>query len=102
MTYYFRHDGQVGSALLAALGVQAMKIFCRCQSRYLWAGAWARKTPNVGMWISGEVIIAQALLTRMGAASAQSVIVANHDGAVEEALRHYAEFDVMQLGAART
>jgi hypothetical protein len=59
------------------------------------------KTPNVGMWISGEVIIAQALLTRMGAASAKSVIVGNHDGAVEEALRHYAEFDVMQAGPPR-
>jgi hypothetical protein len=45
------------------------------------------KAPNVGMWISGEVIIAQALLTRMGAASATSVIVGNHDGAVEAALR---------------
>jgi hypothetical protein len=58
------------------------------------------KTPNVGMWISGEVILAQALLTRMGAASATSVIVGNHDGAVEEALRRHAEFDVMQAESA--
>ena len=60
------------------------------------------KTPNVGMWISGEVIIAQALLTRMGAAAAKSLIVGNHDKAVEEALRHHAEFDVMPAGPART
>lgn len=57
------------------------------------------KTPNVGMWISGEVIVAQALLTGMGAASATSVIVGNHDGAVEEALRRHAQFDVMQVGS---
>jgi hypothetical protein len=59
-------------------------------------------TPSVGMWIAGEVIITQALLTRMGAASATSVIVGNHDRAVETALRRYAEFGVMQEESAHT
>jgi hypothetical protein len=60
------------------------------------------KTPNIGMWISGEAIIAQALLAKMGAASATSVIVGNHDGAVEEALRRHAEFDVMPVGTSQS
>ncbi len=57
------------------------------------------KALSVGMWISGEVIIAQALLVRMGAAAATSVIVGNHDDAVEEALRRHAKFEVMQPGS---
>jgi len=59
------------------------------------------KAPSIGMWISGEVIIAQALLARMGATAATSVIVGNHDDAVEEALRRHAKFEVMQPAATR-
>lgn len=51
--------------------------------------------PNIGMSVSGEAIIAQALLTRMGAKSVDSVIVSNHDVAVEQALRRHARFEVM-------
>lgn len=59
------------------------------------------KAPSVGMWISGEVIIAQALLAMMGATAATSVIVGNHDDAVEEALSRHAKFEVMQPGATQ-
>ena len=55
------------------------------------------------MWISGEVIIAQALLTAMGAASVTSVIVCQRgDRAVEQALRKYATFDVVEAGPGRS
>ena len=58
---------------------------------------------NLGMWISGEVIIAQALLTAMGAASVTSVIVCQRgDRAVEQAPRKYATFDVVEAGPGRS
>jgi hypothetical protein len=45
------------------------------------------------MWISGEVMIAQAPLTRAEAVCATSAIVGNHDIAVETAFRRrHAEF----------
>ncbi len=48
-----------------------------------------------GMYVGGEVIMAQALLTRMGAASVRSVIVAHsRDAAIEAALARHADFEV--------
>lgn len=44
--------------------------------------------------------LAQALLIRMGAASATSVIVCQRgDSAVEQALRKYAAFEVVEAGS---
>jgi hypothetical protein len=50
---------------------------------------------RLGMSVSGEVIVAQALLIQMGAASVRSVIVAHHrDAAIEGALTRHADFEV--------
>ena len=47
------------------------------------------------MSVGGEVIMAQALLIQMGAASARSVVVAHHrDAAIEAALARYADFEI--------
>jgi hypothetical protein len=48
---------------------------------------------SFGMYLGGEVIMAQALLAQMGAASVRSVIVAHsRDDAIEAALAGYADF----------
>lgn len=48
-----------------------------------------------GMYVGGEVIMAQARLARMGAASVRSVIVAHRrDAAIEAALAQHADFEV--------
>jgi hypothetical protein len=58
-----------------------------------------RGSAGIGMYIGGEVITAQALLTAMGATSATSVILSHHgDDAVEEALRRHATFQLVQPG----
>jgi len=50
---------------------------------------------RLGMSVGGEVIMAQALLIQMGAASARSVVVAHHrDAAIEAALARYADFEI--------
>ena len=50
---------------------------------------------RLGMSVGGEVIMAQALLTQMGAASVRSIIVAHHrDAAIEAALARYADFAI--------
>lgn len=47
------------------------------------------------MWIAGEVIAAQKLLTQMGAASADSLLVCRRDDqAVGQALRKYARYAI--------
>lgn len=49
----------------------------------------------IGMWVSGEVIMAQQLLARMGAASAHSIILCRRDDrAIGKALRRYAKYEV--------
>ncbi|HLQ33776.1 MAG TPA: hypothetical protein VK457_13910 [Chloroflexota bacterium] len=50
---------------------------------------------RLSMSVGGEVIMAQALLIQMGAASARSVVVAHHrDAAIEAALARYADFEI--------
>jgi hypothetical protein len=62
------------------------------------AGSRGPKIP--GMWIAGEVILAQAMLSAMGAASATSLIVCRHgDKAIEDALSGHAAFEVMPVGS---
>jgi hypothetical protein len=52
---------------------------------------------RMGMYIGGEVIMAQALLTQMGAASVRSVIVAHcPDEAIKAALTRHADFEVQR------
>jgi hypothetical protein len=53
----------------------------------------------LGMWVSGEAIITQALLRQMGAASATSTIIVRRrgDSAVEPALRRFASYDLLTL-----
>jgi hypothetical protein len=52
---------------------------------------------RMGMYVSGEVIMAQALLTQMGAASVRSVIVAHRpDEAIKAALARHADFEVQR------
>lgn len=54
----------------------------------------------LNMPLSGEVIVAQAILSRMGAALATSVVVCRRgDLAIEEALRHHAAFELMVIGS---
>ena len=49
----------------------------------------------IGMWASGEIIVAQKLLAKMGAASVHSILLCRRDDhAVGEALRRYAAYKV--------
>jgi hypothetical protein len=49
----------------------------------------------IGMWASGEIIVAQRLLAKMGAASVHSILLCRRDDhAVGEALRRYATYEV--------
>ena len=53
------------------------------------------KPAITGMWIAGEVIAAQKLLTQMGAASADSLLLCRRDDqAVGEALHKYARYAI--------
>jgi hypothetical protein len=59
----------------------------------------SRGPARLGMWVAGEVILAQRLLTGMGAASVRSVVVCRRgDRAVERELRTYATVEVRELG----
>jgi hypothetical protein len=59
----------------------------------------SRGPARLGMWVAGEVILAQRLLTGMGASSARSVVVCRcGDRAVERELRTYATVEVRELG----
>jgi hypothetical protein len=50
------------------------------------------------MWISGEVIVAQKLLTQMGAASVDSIVLGRRDDlAVGRALRKYARYAIERI-----
>jgi hypothetical protein len=52
----------------------------------------------IGMWISGEVIVAQKLLTQMGAASVDSIVLGRRDDlAVGRALRKYARYAIERI-----
>jgi hypothetical protein len=54
-----------------------------------------RRPAIIGMWASGEIIVAQRLLARMGAASVHSIMLCRRDDrAVGEALRRYATYEV--------
>ena len=56
------------------------------------------KPAIIGMWIAGEVITAQNLLTQMGAASADSLMLCRRDDqAVGQALRKYARYAVENM-----
>ena len=47
------------------------------------------------MWASGEIIVAQRLLAKMGAASVHSILLCRRDDhAVGEALRRHATYEV--------
>ena len=47
------------------------------------------------MWASGEIIVAQRLLAKMGAASVHSILLCRRDDhAVGEALRCHATYEV--------
>ena len=60
------------------------------------------KPAITGMWIAGEVIAAQKLLTQMGAASADSLLLCHReDQAVGQALRKYARFTVENMEVSR-
>jgi hypothetical protein len=53
------------------------------------------RTAGLGMYVGGEVIMAQALLTHMGAAPVRSVIIAHRrDAAIEAALTRHVDFEV--------
>jgi hypothetical protein len=56
------------------------------------------KPANLGMYLSGEVIAAQKLVMRMGAASVDSLIIGRQDDlAVGQALRKYARYSYLEL-----
>jgi hypothetical protein len=57
------------------------------------------RAATLGMWMSGEVIAAQHLLVRMGAAAVHSIVLCGRDQAIEEALRLHASFEIVEPGA---
>jgi len=57
------------------------------------------RAATLGMYLSGEVIVGQALLKRMGAASVRSIVVCRRgDRAVEAALCHYTKVEIDMIG----
>jgi hypothetical protein len=56
------------------------------------------KAAIIGMYIAGEVIAAQKLLTQMGAASVDSLLMGRDDQAVGQALRRYARYTLAPAG----
>ena len=58
------------------------------------------RTRRLGMWMSGEVIAAQRLLLRMGAAAVHSIVLCRRDQAIEAALRRHASFEILEAAPA--
>jgi hypothetical protein len=62
--------------------------------------ASAGRARILGMWMSGEVIAAQHLLLKMGAAAVHSIVLCRRDQAIEAALRRYSSFEIVEAGSA--
>lgn len=63
--------------------------------------AKAGQPSTLGMWMSGEVIIAQHLLRQMGTAATHSIVLCGRgDQNIEAALRRYASFEIVEVDPA--
>jgi hypothetical protein len=93
----FRIDGVLAPALETTPGTPVAEQVAGKDVISVHSERNSRGPKRLGMWIAGEIIVAQRLLAKMGAASTHSLVLCQKgDRAVERELSNYATVEVVR------